>query len=43
VSSRIGELIRATSRRAEHDPCRLSAKTRQRWEHEYDLERRGAA
>jgi len=25
-----------------HD-CRLSAKTRQRWEHEYDLERRGAA
>jgi hypothetical protein len=30
VSSRIGELIRATSRRAEHDPCRLSAKVRQR-------------
>jgi hypothetical protein len=22
--------------------CRVSAKTRQRWEHEYDLERRGA-
>jgi hypothetical protein len=28
---------------ASWETCRSSAKTRQRWEHEYDLERRGAA